>query len=163
MFNTRNLPLTTEDWAEISFSLKILTDIIIALSLPELLSQGEGGEALKLLREFFRSMRSEGPRALPAELIEGVRLAHLVVLSLHHVQHVTLSRMRRHLAVGVVRADDVQIVIDAHFHRILIPLKAAGETERDTRLLTNVLTQFSKMSNRGGSHLLFSTHTQQSR
>lgn len=71
-----------------------LTDIIIALSLSELFSQGEGSKTLEFLRELLRSVGSKGPRALPTELIEGVRLADFVVLPLHHVQHVALSRMR---------------------------------------------------------------------
>ena len=72
----------------------ILTDIIIALSLSELLAQGERCEALELLGEFLGSMGSEGPRTLPTQLVKGVRFTHLVVLPLHHVQHVALSCMR---------------------------------------------------------------------
>lgn len=97
-----------------------LGDIIVALSLSELLAQGEGSKTLEFLREFLGSVGSERPRALPAELVEGVGFAHLVVLLLHHVQHVALSRMGWHLAVGVVGADDVQIVVDAHFHRVIV-------------------------------------------
>ena len=72
----------------------MLTDIVVALSLSELLAQGEGREALELLREFLRRVGSEGPGALPPELVEGVRLAHVVVLLLHHVQDVALGCMR---------------------------------------------------------------------
>lgn len=118
----------------------ILTDIIIAFSLSELLPQGEGGETLEFLRELLRSVGSEGPRALPTELVEGVRLAHLVVLFLHHVEHIALGGVRRHLALGVVGADDVQVVVDAHLHRVFIPQEAA-ETGRGRRLLTSVITR----------------------
>lgn len=96
--------------------LLILTDIVVALPLSELLPQGEGGEALELLRELLGCVGGEGSRALPAQLVEGARLAHLVVLLLHHVEHVTLGGVRRHLAVGVVRADDVQVVVDSNLH-----------------------------------------------
>lgn len=71
-------------------------------------------------------MGSEGPRALPAKLVEGVRFAHVVVLLLHHVQHVALGLLRRHLAAGVVGADDVQVVVDAHADRVLVPKKTTG-------------------------------------
>lgn len=76
-------------------------------------------------------MGGEGPRALPAQLVEGARLAHLVVLLLHHVEHVALGSVRRHLAVGVVRADDVQVVVDVNFHRVLVPQEPAGEERGD--------------------------------
>lgn len=109
----------------------ILTDIIIALSLSELLSQGEGSKTLEFLREFLRSVRCKRPRALPAELVKGVRLADFVVLLLHHVEHIALSCMWWHLAVGVVGADDVQIVINTHFHCVLIPQKAAGRQRKE--------------------------------
>lgn len=71
-----------------------LTDIIIALSLSELLSQREGSKTLEFLREFLGSVGSERPRALPTELVEGVRFTDLVVFPLHHVQHVAFSCMR---------------------------------------------------------------------
>lgn len=107
----------------------ILTDIIIALSLSEFLAQGEGSKTLEFLRELLGSVGSERPRALPTELVEGVRLTHLIVLLLHHVQHIALSCMRWHLAVGVVGADDVQIVVYTHIHCVLIPQEAARRQE----------------------------------
>lgn len=110
--------------------LLILTDIIIALSLSELLAQGKGRESLELLWEFFRSVGCEGPRALPTELVERVRFTHLIVLPLHHIQNITLSCMRWHLAMGVVGADDIQIVIDAHFYCVFIP-QEAEETQKE--------------------------------
>lgn len=99
--------------------------------MSKLLSQGEGGKTLEFLREFLRSVRSKWPRALPAELVEGVRLADFVVLLLHHVEHVALSCMQWHLAVGVVGADDVQIVVNSHFHRVIIPREAAGRERKE--------------------------------
>lgn len=85
----------------------ILTNIVITFSLAELLAQGEGSEALKLLRELFWSVRSEGPGALPAQLVEGLRLAGFIVLQLHHVQHVPLGLLGWYLAPSVVRADNI--------------------------------------------------------
>lgn len=135
-FNTRNLLMITVAWSSPKIQCLILTDIVVALSLSELLAQGEGGEALELLGEFFRGMGGEWPRALPTELVKGVRFAHLVVFLLHHVQHITLSCVRWYLAVGVVGADDVQIVVYTDFHCVLIPQKAAGrQKERGRGLL----------------------------
>lgn len=107
----------------------ILTDIIIALPLSELFAQSKGRESLELFREFFRSVGCKGPGALPAELVERVRFAHLIVLPLHHIQNITLSCMRWHLAVGVVGADDVQIVVDTYFYCVLIPQEAEDTQE----------------------------------
>lgn len=121
--------------------LLILTDIIITLPLSELLSKSEGSKTLEFLREFLRSMGSERPWALPTELVEGVRFADVVVIPLHHVQHVALSCMRWHLAVGVVGADDVQIVINTHFHCVLIPQEAVGKTERGRELPSRFLIE----------------------
>ncbi len=93
----------------LSFELQmwILTNIVVTLSLAELFAQSEGSEALKLLRELLWSVRSERPGALPAQLVEGLRLAVLVVLQLHHVEHVPLGLLGWDLATCVVRADDV--------------------------------------------------------
>lgn len=112
---------------------RIPTDIVVALPLAELLAQGEGGEALELLRELLGRVGGEGPRALPAQLVEGVRLAHVVVLLVHHVEHVALGILRAHLAVGVVRADDVQVVVDANLHRVLVPQEPARGAGEETR------------------------------
>lgn len=101
-----------------------LTDIIITFSLSELLPQCKGRESLELLREFFWCVGCEGPGALPTKLVERVRFTHLVVLLLHHIQNIALSRMQRHLAVGVVGADDVEIVVDTHVYCVLIPQEA---------------------------------------
>lgn len=129
-----------------------LTDIIIALSLSELLAQGEGSETLEFLREFLGCVGSERPRALPTELVEGVGFTHLVVLPLHHVQHIALSCMRWHLAVGVVGTDDVQIVVDTHFHCVLIPEEAAGRQEERGGYwqMSSPGKMNNNMNNRGG-------------
>lgn len=110
-----------------------LTDVVVALSLAELLAQCERCEALELFGELLRRVGGEGPGTLPAQLIERVRLAHLVVLKVHHVEDVALGLLGRDLATLVVRADDVQVVVDAHVHCVLVTYKA-GEREREREI-----------------------------
>lgn len=57
-------------------------------------------------------------------------LAVLIVLQLHHVKHVALGLLGSDLAASVVRADDVQVVINAHVHGIIIPEETGGREER---------------------------------
>lgn len=99
----------------------MLTNIVVTLSLAELLAQSEGSEALELLRELLWSVRSERSGTLPAQLVEGLRLAVLIVLQLHHIEHVPLGLLGWDLAPCVVRTDDVQVVIDADIHGVIIP------------------------------------------
>lgn len=109
---------------------KTLTDIVVALPLAELLSQSERGETLELLGELLRGVRSERVAALPSHLVVRLRLAGQVVLALHHVEHVALGVQLRHLALGVMGADDVQVVIEPHFHGVAFPMEPAGEVQR---------------------------------
>lgn len=68
--------------------------------------------------------------ALPSHLIVRLRLAGVVVPALHHVEHVALGVQLRHLALGVMGADDVQVVIEPHFHDVVVPMEPAGEVQR---------------------------------
>lgn len=68
--------------------------------------------------------------ALPSHLIVGLRLAGVVVLALHHVEHVALGVQLRHLALGVMGADDVQVVIEPHLHDVVVPMEPTGEEQR---------------------------------
>lgn len=105
-----------------------LTDVVVALSLAELLAQRERREALELFRELLGRVGGEGSGALPAQLIERVRLAHIVVLLIHHIEDVPLGLLGRDLATLVVRADDVQVVVDVHVYCVLVTYEA-GEKE----------------------------------
>lgn len=67
---------------------------------------------------------------LPSHLIVRLRFAGLVVLALHHVEHVSLGIQLRHLAFGVMGADDVQVVIEPHLHRVVVPMEPVGEVQR---------------------------------
>lgn len=111
-----------------------LTNIVITFSLAKLLAQSEGSVALELLGELLRSVGSEGSGALPAQLVEGLGLACLIVLQLHHVQHVPLGLLRWDLATSVVRAHDVKVVIDADLYSVIVPQKTKGKKERKTTL-----------------------------
>ena len=64
--------------------------------------------------------------ALPAHLVVRLGLAGVVVLALHHVEHVSLGVQQWHLALGVMGADDVQVVIELHLHGVVVPEKPAG-------------------------------------
>lgn len=102
-----------------------LTDIIVALALAELLPQGEGREALELLGELLGGVRRKRVSALPAHLVVRLRLAAVVVLALHHVEHVALGVQQRHLALGVVGTHDVQVVVEPHLHGVVVPQEPA--------------------------------------
>lgn len=96
-------------------------DVVVAMSLFELLAQGERRKPLELLRELFWAMEGEGLVALPAQLVAGAGLAVGVLLVLHQVEGVALHGVRGHIAVLVVRTDDVQVVVEADLNRVLIP------------------------------------------
>lgn len=84
-----------------------LTDIVVTVSLFELLAQGEGGEALELLRQLLRAMPGIGMVAQPADLVLRLRLAHLILLLLHQVQCIPFHGCLCHRVILVVWADDV--------------------------------------------------------
>lgn len=107
-----------------------LTDIVVALSLAKLLSQGERSKTLEFFRELLRSVRGKWMTALPAHLVIRLGLAGVVVLPLHHVEHVSLGVQRWHLTLWVMGADDVQVVIKLHLHSIVVPLKPVGMRQR---------------------------------
>lgn len=88
------------------------------MSGPELKAQREGSEELELLREAQGSVGTAGAVALPALEAAHPVLAGGVALVVDHEQDVAL-----HAPVGrgtlVVRAVDVQIVVDVHCHPVL--------------------------------------------
>lgn len=108
-----------------------LTDIVVAVSLLELLAQGEGREALEFLRQLLRAMLGAGLVALPANLVLGLGLAQLVLLALHQVQGVPLHGSVRHGVILIMRTDDIQVVIQPHVYRVvLIPEPARAQWEK---------------------------------
>ena len=113
-----------------------LTDIIVAFSLAKLLSQSERSKTLELLRELLRGMWSKRMAALPSHLVIWLRLAGLIVVTLHHVEHVSLCVQQRHLALRIMGAHDVQVVIEPHLDGVVVPPKPAGKQQR--RMVTRV-------------------------
>ena len=109
----------------------VLTDVVVALSLLELLAQREGGVALELLGELLGGVRGDWVSALPAHLVVGLGPAGVVVLPLHHVQHVALGILGRHLAQRVVRAHDVQVVVQPHLHGVLVTFEPDEERKME--------------------------------
>lgn len=106
--------------------MQTLTDVIVALSLTKLLSQRERSKTLELLGELLRGVGGERVAALPAHLVVRLGLAGFVVLALHHVEHVALGVQQGHLALGVVGADDVQVVVELHLHGVVVQVKPEG-------------------------------------
>lgn len=88
------------------------------MSRPELKAQGEGSEELELLREAQGPVGAAGTVALPALEATHPVLAGSVALVVDHEQDVAL-----HAPVGrkalVVRAVDVQVVVNVHCHPVL--------------------------------------------
>lgn len=112
----------------------LLTDVVVALARAELLAQGEGCIALKLLGELLGGVLGERLAALPAHLIVGLRLTRLVVFTLHHIQHVALCLLRRCCARRVMWAHDVQVVVQTDWHDVLVQLKTTGKRKEKDRL-----------------------------
>ena len=99
----------------------------------ELVAQREGAVALKLLGELDGRVGRMRPVAFPP-LEAQLRVAGAVAAVADHVEHVLLGHgalWRPPLDAGViVRAVDVQVVVDAHLHRVALPPQAA-ETDRE--------------------------------
>lgn len=99
----------------------ILTDIVVAFSLAKFLSQSKRSKTLELFRELLGGVRSKWMATLPSHLIVRLRFAGIIVLTLHHVEHVSLCIQQGHLTLGVMGADDVQVVIKLHLYGVVVP------------------------------------------
>lgn len=97
---------------------RLLTDVVVLVSRPELEPQGEWREELELLGEAQGSVGTAGAVALPALEASHPVLAGGVALMVDHEQDVAL-----HAAVGwrtlVIGTVDVQVVVDVHRHPVL--------------------------------------------
>lgn len=97
---------------------RLLTDVVVLVSRPELEPQGEWREELELLGEAQGSVGTRGAVALPALEASHPVLAGGVALMVDHEQDVAL-----HAAVGwrtlVIGTVDVQVVVDVHRHPVL--------------------------------------------
>lgn len=88
----------------------------------ELIAEREGTVALKLLREFDWCVRSMWPVALPT-LEAHLRVTGAIATVANHVQYILLSHttlLHPPLARVVVRAVDVQVVIDVDLHSVAL-------------------------------------------
>lgn len=102
-----------------------LTDVVVLLSNVELVAQREGAVALELLRELdgcVGGMRSVTLPPLEAHL--GVAVPVTTVTD--HVEDVLLSGANHALAVVVVRAVDVQVVVNIHLHCVALPAQTGN-------------------------------------
>lgn len=97
-----------------------LTDVVVFLADVELVAQREGAVALELLRELDGCVGGVGPVALPP-LEAKLRVAVPVTTVADHVEDVLFSGAHHALAVIVMRAVDVQVVVDVHLHRVTLP------------------------------------------
>ena len=70
-----------------------------------------------------------GPVALPP-LEAQLGVAVPVTAVTDHVEDILLAGAHHALAVVVVRAVDVQVVVDVHLHRVALPTQT-GQTERE--------------------------------
>ncbi len=85
----------------------------------ELVAQREGAVALELLRELDGRVGGVGPVALPP-LEAQLGIAGPVTTVADHVEDILLASAHHALAVVVMRAVDVQVVVDVHLHRVAL-------------------------------------------
>lgn len=104
----------------------MLTYVVVLSAGAKFEAQGERGEELELLRELERSVRREGPVALPAlEALGGV-VARAVAVVVHHVEDVALRPLVRD-GVHVVRTVDVEVIVYAHIDVVIAPVEPVVE------------------------------------
>lgn len=108
---------------------RVLTDVEVFPAWSEFESQRKGCEELELLRELERPIGRVGPVALPPLEPFGRVVAGAVAVEVHHVQDVALRPVFRD-GVLVVRAENVQVVVDADVDVVVAPLEPAGRGER---------------------------------
>ena len=95
-----------------------VTDEVVLVSWEELKAQGEGREELKRLRELKRPVGAQGPVALPAlEALDKVVAGDVAVVA-NHVKDIALHALRWQWYL-VVRAVDVEVVVDCYLHCVL--------------------------------------------
>ena len=108
---------------------RALTDVVVAVSLFEILAEGKPCEAVELLRQLLRAMLGFGTLAEPAGMVLGLGLAQLVLLVLHQVQCVLLHGRIGHRVILVMRTDDVQVVIYPHMYCVVL-IPKPGHAQR---------------------------------
>lgn len=104
-----------------------LTDVIVLLSNVELVAQREGAVALELLRKLDGGMGGMRPVTFPP-LEAQLGVAVPVATVTDHVEDVLLAGANHALAVVIMRAVDVQVVVDVHLHCVALPAQT-GNTQ----------------------------------
>lgn len=104
-------------------NLSILTDVEILPAWPELKSQWEGREELKLFRELQWSIWGMRPITLPPLEPFGSVITGAVAIKVHHVQNVAFGLIFWH-RVFIVRAEHIQVVIDADIDVVITSLES---------------------------------------
>lgn len=105
-----------------------LTYVIVLVPRPELKTKREGGEELKLLREAQGSVGTLGPVTLPPFEAPHAVLTGEVTIMVHHEKDVALHATVR-LRALVVRTVHIQVVVDAHGHRVFALPEPATESQ----------------------------------
>lgn len=108
---------------------RVLTDVVVVVSLFEILAQGKTCEAVELLRQLLRAVLGFGILTEPAGRVLGLGLAQLVLLVLHQVQCVLLHGRIWHRVILVMRTDDVQVVIYPHMYCVVL-IPKPGHAQR---------------------------------
>lgn len=110
-----------------------LTDVVILLADVELVAQREGAVALELLGELDGRVGGVRPVTLPP-LEAHLGITAPVTAIADHVEDVLLSGAHHALAVVVMRAVDVQVVVDVHLHCVALPTQTGqAEKQRSSR------------------------------
>lgn len=116
-----------------------LTDVVVLLSNVELVAQREGAVALELLRELDGRVGGVGPITLPP-LEAQLGVAVPVTAVADHVEDVLLTGSHHALGVIVMRAVDVQVVVDIHLHCVALPTQTRHR-EKAARVRMSIITK----------------------
>lgn len=106
-----------------------LTYVIVLVSRSKLETKREGGEELELLRKAQGSVGALGPVTLPSLEAPHAVLTGEVTVMVNHEKDVALHATVR-LGGLVIRTVHVQVVVDAHGHRVFPLPEPASESQR---------------------------------
>lgn len=104
-------------------NLYVLTDVEILSAWPEFKSKGKGSEELEFFRELQRSIWRVRPVTFPSLEAFGSVVAGTVAVKVHHVEDIAFSLIFWD-RVLIVRAENVQVVIDTDVYVVITPLES---------------------------------------
>lgn len=108
------------NWFQVTLT---LTYVVVLVARPELEAEAERREQLELLGELERAVGALRPVTLPAFEAFAAVVAGGEAVVVDHEQHVSLHLLR--LRPVVVRAVNVQVVVNGHLHRVLASMEPA--------------------------------------